>query len=648
MTGYAADAPAFAERALAIGEGLGDLPLRVAASYYLGTAYFVSGDYRRTDEFFPKILQLLEGDLVRERCGLAGLPSVMSRFFWTSALIERGEFDQGMVQAQEGIRLAEALDHPYSLTHALLVLGRLHGAKGDLGHAIRLTERGLALSREWILTQLSPMVGDVLGYFYAQSGRVAEGVTLLEEALRAMESMAMIQWRSPLIARLGETYLLASRPEDALTLMRRGLTLAREHGHRGSEAWAFRVPGEIASHGGHPDLVTAEAHYSAALALASELGMRPLVAHCHLGLGKLYRRSGKREQVGPSESEALITPFIFYRSSVILKAHVRFDAPERHQALKESGTRGRRCRGKAACPGVFSRSVSAAALGVLLLGATVGSDAATPSRGREAPAPFREEVHNVPVAGTSIVMTSFRPLGKGPYPWIILSHGTAVTIEANRALGRYRPLHPISEWIKRGYAVLVPVRRGYGASGGPHLGDDYGSCAKPDYRRAGEGAALDLLATLEWARSQRDLDPGHWMLVGQSAGAFASIYTASKHPAGLVAVLAFAPGRGGNPDTRPGEPCGSDLVATLFASIAPRITVPVLWFYAENDQFIGKRVQRLWFDSFRAAGGAGELVVVPPFPAARGHGVFPSDAGTPLWTAAVGRFFTSQHLAMPF
>jgi predicted ATPase len=74
MTGYAADAPAFAERARAIGEGLGGLPLRVAASYYLGTAYFVSGDYRRTDEFFAKILQLLEGDLVRERCGLG--PSV--------------------------------------------------------------------------------------------------------------------------------------------------------------------------------------------------------------------------------------------------------------------------------------------------------------------------------------------------------------------------------------------------------------------------------------------------------------------------------------------------------------------------------------------------------------------------------------------
>jgi hypothetical protein len=91
--------------------------------------------------------------------------------------------------------------------------------------------------------------------------------------------------------------------------MGRGLTLAREHGHRGSEAWALRVLGEIASHGGHPDLVTAEAHYSAALALAAELGMRPLVAHCQLGLGKLYRRTGK----GVEAREYRITAATMYR-----------------------------------------------------------------------------------------------------------------------------------------------------------------------------------------------------------------------------------------------------------------------------------------------------------------------------------------------
>jgi hypothetical protein len=78
--------------------------------------------------------------------------------------------------------------------------------------------------------------------------------------------------------------------------MERGLTLARRHGHRGAEAWALRLLGDVASHHERHDVPTAEAHYGAALPLASELGMRPLVAHCRLGLGTLYCRTDKRPQ----------------------------------------------------------------------------------------------------------------------------------------------------------------------------------------------------------------------------------------------------------------------------------------------------------------------------------------------------------------
>jgi dienelactone hydrolase len=288
-------------------------------------------------------------------------------------------------------------------------------------------------------------------------------------------------------------------------------------------------------------------------------------------------------------------------------------------------------------------------LGVLLLAIAVASCASASTQG-DLDTPLREAVHTVPVAGTdsTIVITSFRPPGAGPFPWIVLSHGTATTAEANRAIGRYRPLPPIREWVRRGYAVVAPVRRGYGASGGPQFGDSYGSCARPDFRRAGEGAALDLLATVAWAKAEPDLDARRWLLVGQSAGGFASIYTAAKQLDGLVAVLAFAPGRGGDPRTRPGEPCASDQMAALYASIAPRVPVPVLWFYAENDQFIGSRVQKLWFESFRSAGGRGELVVIPPFPAALGHGVMPSTRGIPLWTPTVSRFFATYGLGLPF
>jgi tetratricopeptide (TPR) repeat protein len=130
----------------------------------------------------------VEGDRFRERCGLAGFPVVMSRMFWTLALAERGEFDRALTEAQEGVRLAELLDHPYSLACALRGLGRPYTARGDLDRAIRLTERGLALSRERHLPQIWPELADQLGYVYALSGRVVEGLSVLEEALTALES----------------------------------------------------------------------------------------------------------------------------------------------------------------------------------------------------------------------------------------------------------------------------------------------------------------------------------------------------------------------------------------------------------------------------------------------------------------------------
>jgi hypothetical protein len=89
----------------------------------------------------------------------------------------------------------------------------------------------------------------------------------------------------------------------------RALTLARDRGERGHEAWALRLLGEIASHPGRPDVATAEAHYGAAMALATELGMRPLVAHCHLGLATVYRRTGDRAKT----EEHLTTASALYR-----------------------------------------------------------------------------------------------------------------------------------------------------------------------------------------------------------------------------------------------------------------------------------------------------------------------------------------------
>jgi tetratricopeptide (TPR) repeat protein len=135
-----------------------------------------------------------------------------------------------------------------------------------------------------------------LGHVYAWSGRIEEGVSCLEQALAAYERAGIGYHHSLSVGQLGEAYLLADQVENARACADRAVVVARGRGERGNEAWARRLLGEIASHHARSDVATAAAHYGAAMTLASELEMRPLVAHCQLGLGRLYRRAGKPEQ----------------------------------------------------------------------------------------------------------------------------------------------------------------------------------------------------------------------------------------------------------------------------------------------------------------------------------------------------------------
>jgi tetratricopeptide (TPR) repeat protein len=177
-----------------------------------------------------------------------------------------------------------------------ICLASLQINRGELSRAIGLLEHGLALSRERNSTILSEVSKGRLGYDYALSGRIAEGIPLLERALSVSEAMRYGVIQPQFLVDLGEAYVLADRLEDALECARRALTFARERGQRGHETRALRLLGEVTARHDSPD--HAESHYREALALAEELGMRAFVAHCHLGLGKLYRRTGARAGAG--------------------------------------------------------------------------------------------------------------------------------------------------------------------------------------------------------------------------------------------------------------------------------------------------------------------------------------------------------------
>jgi tetratricopeptide (TPR) repeat protein len=294
-----------AQRVEAIGDTLGDVPLQVVAQYYLLLACHLSGDYHGTEDLCRKLMQALHGERTREQYGVAVFPAVFCRAVLARTLAERGVFDEGDVHGQEAIRMAEALDHPYSLIWACLGLASLNNRRGDLSQAARLLERAVALCGERTITIWIPLATASLGHMYASSGRLEEGMSWLQQGLSAFESTGTRLFHSLSVVQLGEAYLLADRVEDARVCADRAVSLARERGEPGHEAWALRLLGEMASHQSGPDVAMAEAHYSAAMALASELGMRPLQAHCHRGLGTLYAKIGRTERARAELSTAI-------------------------------------------------------------------------------------------------------------------------------------------------------------------------------------------------------------------------------------------------------------------------------------------------------------------------------------------------------
>ena len=191
---------------------------------------------------------------------------------------------------------------------ALWGAGLVHLLDGNGAKAVSLLERALRLGRQNSFAVIVGFAGPPLGHAYALTGRLAEALALLEDMVARVESMNRSAHAANLV-RLAEVYLAAGRSEDALNAVGRALELTRAHGLRGGTANGLRVLGDVHAAAPTRGPHLAEAAYREGLALATELGMNPLVAHCHLGLGRLYQRTGEREQ----SREHLTTAMAMYR-----------------------------------------------------------------------------------------------------------------------------------------------------------------------------------------------------------------------------------------------------------------------------------------------------------------------------------------------
>lgn len=275
------------------------------------------------------------------------------------------------------------------------------------------------------------------------------------------------------------------------------------------------------------------------------------------------------------------------------------------------------------------------------------------AQGRNLAHDLNEHVVRVPVSAATengiaqweLVASLYRPSGAGPFPVVVLNHGSPGSAWERQSMGRYRPLPQIREFTKRGFAVIVPMRRGYGDTGGAWA-ENYGTCVAPDYYRASREAAKDVNGTVAFVRSLPFVRRDQVLLVGQSAGGIAAMAAASENPPGVAAVVNFAGGRGGRPYSHPGDPCVAANMTEAIGKLARTIRVPVLWHYSENDQFFAPRHVNAWFQAFRDAGAAGKLVMQPSFQW-DGHGLFGAERGLPIWTAAFDVFLRDLRFAAP-
>jgi class 3 adenylate cyclase/tetratricopeptide (TPR) repeat protein len=297
-------AVAAAQRTLVLATADGDVVLQALANRYLGFAYQAQGEYRRAIDCLRQTVASLDGERRHERFGRVFLPAVLARVHLATCHAELGTFAAGRALGEEGLQIAEAVAQAHSVMLASWGIGQLALRQGDLSRALPVLERAVSLCQELELPVYFPGIAAFLGTVYTLGGRVADAVPLLMQAMeQTMATESVYQELCRLS--LGEAQLLADRLEEAQALAEQTLALARERQERGHEAYALRLLGEIAAHRAPSQVEPAEAHYHQALALAEALGMRPLQAHCHLGLGTLYAKSGRREQARTELSAAI-------------------------------------------------------------------------------------------------------------------------------------------------------------------------------------------------------------------------------------------------------------------------------------------------------------------------------------------------------
>ena len=244
---------------------------------------------------------------------------------------------------------------------------------------------------------------------------------------------------------------------------------------------------------------------------------------------------------------------------------------------------------------------------------------------------MNEQIVQVPAGPENRAMletTVFRPNGPGPFPLLVINHGKDPGRPSAQPRDRF--YHMATAFVKRGYAVMVPMRQGFANSTGRYR--DRGC----DMKANGYTQAEDIRATLAYARRQKWVDAGHIVVAGQSYGGLATMALGTEALPGVRGLINFAGGLRDDSNN-----CGwRSALVSAFAEYGGQNKIPSLWMYGQNDSLFGPELVARMHDAFEQAGGRAALVEYAPFKR-DAHGMLASRDGQKVWLDDTMKFLDS-------
>jgi dienelactone hydrolase len=279
-----------------------------------------------------------------------------------------------------------------------------------------------------------------------------------------------------------------------------------------------------------------------------------------------------------------------------------------------------------------------------------GATAATAGPEGEPSGPWREQIHWVPATGafglSKLLYTRIcRPTGETRARVVLLNHGLPPDPAVRAAMQPTKCDNEAAQWfLSRGYLVVAGMRRGYGETGGVWAEGHGPACSAEGFVTAGKEGAHDIDALVNYATALPYARPDGVVVVGQSAGGWATdAYDSLPHPK-VIAMVSMAGGHGSHQHNIANLICRPEELERAAGMFGVTASTPMLWVYTANDSFFAPDVAVAMHAAFTRAGGKAELIQPGPF-GTDGHLLFFSRGGSAIWGPLMQRYLASRGAA---